>query len=100
MQFLGGISPQEFFDVYWEKKPLLIRAAVADASSLASIDDLKELALDEDFETRLITNDNEIKVKEGPLLPEDFNHESWTLACHNLNTLSSEIFDLQKLVRV
>ena len=58
MQFLGGITPQDFLENYWEKKPLLIKNAVSNIQEFASISDLKELAFDESFETRIVYNDD------------------------------------------
>jgi 50S ribosomal protein L16 3-hydroxylase len=98
MQFLGGMTSERFLNEYWEKKPLLIRNAFEMSQELASVDDLKELAFDEDFETRLIKNGKNISVKEGPLTEEDFDSEPWTLACHNLNTLSEDLYKLQEAV--
>jgi 50S ribosomal protein L16 3-hydroxylase len=98
MKFLGGMSSEKFLSDYWEKKPLLIRNAFPDAAELASPEDLKELAFDEEFETRLITNGEEITVKEGPLSEKDFEYDLWTLACHNLNTLSCDLYRLQEAV--
>lgn len=99
MQFLGGITPQEFLDNYWEKKPLLIKNAVSDIEEYASGEDLKELAFDESFETRIITLDNnQFEVKDGPLTEADFSKDKWTLACHNLNLLDSSFHNLEKAV--
>jgi len=99
IQFLGGITPQEFLNEYWEKKPLLIRGAVEDTESLASVDEIKELAFDEHFETRIVYNDkNKVKVKHGPLKSSDFDSSKWTFVCHNLNTISDDFHSLQEKV--
>lgn len=97
MQFLGGMTREDFLKEFWEKKPLLIRGAVADIESYASSEDLKELAMDEDFESRIVYNSKEISVKDGPLNEEDFNKHGWTLACHNLNLLDKNFYNLQKI---
>jgi hypothetical protein len=41
---LGGLSPRTFLRDYWQKKPLLIRAAVPGFNGLLSRDDLMGLA--------------------------------------------------------
>lgn len=99
-QFLGGISPEDFLKDYWEKKPLLIKNAIANIKEFASSEDLKELAYDESFETRIVYNDNYeyFDVKHGPLIPEDFNDRSWTYACHSLNSLDQSFYNIEKLV--
>lgn len=96
MSFLGNLSTQDFLQNYWEKKPLLIRGAVKNIESYATAQDLKDLALDEDFESRIVYNDEKIAVKHGPLVEEDFNQKSWTLVCHNLNLLDDDFYSLQK----
>jgi 50S ribosomal protein L16 3-hydroxylase len=100
MQFLGGISQAEFLKEYWEKKPLLIKNAVTNIESFATSEDLKELAFDESFETRIVYNDDYKKfdVKHGPLVESDFNSRKWTYACHSLNALDENFFQLEKLV--
>lgn len=100
MQFLGGITPENFLNDYWEKKPLLIKKAVTGIEEFANAEDLKELAFDESFETRIVYNDDykDFEVKQGPLEESDFNKRKWTLACHSLNTLDKNFFELEKLV--
>lgn len=97
MSFLGSISKEEFLKDYWEKKPLLIKNAVSDVNSFATIGDIKELAYDSDFESRIVYNDKGVySLKHGPLTQDDFNDKKWTLACHNLNLLSENFYQLQK----
>ena len=54
LQLLGNISPAEFMRKYWQKKPLLIRGAIAGFKPLLSRDELFALAEQEDVESRLI----------------------------------------------
>jgi 50S ribosomal protein L16 3-hydroxylase len=60
LQLLGNISPAEFMAKYWQKKPLLVRAAVTDKSgsealsSLPSRSELFELASQGDVPSRLV----------------------------------------------
>jgi len=99
MHFLGGITPEQFLSEYWEKKPLLIRNAFPNAINLSTFEEFKDLAFDEDFETRIIYNDDKrYSVHEGPLEENAFDSGKWTFACHNLNTLSSDFFELEKCV--
>ncbi|MBT7904422.1 MAG: cupin domain-containing protein, partial [Porticoccaceae bacterium] len=51
---LGDISPQEFLRDYWQKKPLLIRSAIADFEPPIDGDELAGLALEPEVESRLV----------------------------------------------
>ena len=54
LQLLGNISPAEFMRKYWQKKPLLIRGAIAGFKPLLSREVLFAMAEQEDVESRLI----------------------------------------------
>jgi 50S ribosomal protein L16 3-hydroxylase len=54
LQLLGNISPAEFMRKYWQKKPLLIRGAIAGFKPLLSREELFAMAEQEDVESRLI----------------------------------------------
>ena len=64
---LGGLSPREFMRRHWQKKPLLIRAAVQDARALVDRKVLFELAARDDVESRLVERDGERwSLRHGP----------------------------------
>lgn len=52
-----GIDEQIFLDQYWQKKPLLIRAAFPEFETPLPADELAGLSLDADTTPRLITQD-------------------------------------------
>ena len=54
LQLLGNITPAEFMIKYWQKKPLLIRGAIAGSKPFLSRDALFAMAEQEDVESRLI----------------------------------------------
>ena len=54
LALLGGISPKTFMARYWQKKPLLIRQAIARFRPLLDRAELFELAAKEAVESRLI----------------------------------------------
>ena len=54
LQLLGNITPAEFMSKYWQKKPLLIRGAIAGIKPFLSRDELFAMAEQEDVESRLI----------------------------------------------
>jgi 50S ribosomal protein L16 3-hydroxylase len=101
--FLNAMSTEEFLKDYWLKKPLLIKNAVPDINTFAQRDDFFSMALDEDFETRIVLEkggEYPWQVKHGPLDEEDFSQNAlWTLMCHNLNLYDPSFYELQQLVR-
>lgn len=88
---LGGISPDAFMRKYWQKKPLLVRAAIpayslaeqnnAPIDSPISAQTLFKLAADEGIESRLIKG-KPWSFAEGPfqrkLIPS-IEESNWTL---------------------
>ncbi len=67
LSLLGGHSPQAFMRDYWQKKPLLIRQAIAGYQSPVSPANLKKLARRDDVESRLIWQENASwQMEQGP----------------------------------
>ena len=52
---LGGLSPQQFMRRHWQKKPLLVRHAMAGGISLATRAQLFDMASRDEVESRLVT---------------------------------------------
>lgn len=98
----GQIEINDFLKNYWLKKPLLIKKAIKNIDSFASKEDFIEMAIDDDFETRIVYEtggEYPWQVKHGPLDVSDFKQNSlWTLMCHNLNLYAPEFYELQKMV--
>ena len=86
LPLLGGLSPGVFMRRHWQKKPLLIRAAVADAGSLLDRAALFSLAAQEQVESRLVVGSMRSagpwKMRHGPFarraLPP-LGRPDWTL---------------------
>ncbi|NOR20346.1 MAG: cupin domain-containing protein [Xanthomonadales bacterium] len=82
---LGKLSPEQFLQEYWQKKPCLIRQAITDFKPLIDADDLAGLACEEMAESRLITGSVETAdwaVRSGPFTETDFARlpdRDWTL---------------------
>jgi len=82
---LGEYSPEQFLAEYWQKKPCLIRQAIADFKPLLDADDLAGLACEEMAESRLISGTakaQDWEVRHGPFSDADFStlsDENWTL---------------------
>ncbi len=67
LTLLGGISPAQFMQKYWQKKPLIIRAAVPGLQPLVARDDLFAMAASDAVESRLIERKNgQWAFKHGP----------------------------------
>jgi len=65
---LGGLSASTFMRRHWQKKPLLVRAACADALPGLDRSRLFELAARDDVESRLVVRDGvRWSVRPGPL---------------------------------
>ncbi|MGA8516424.1 MAG: cupin domain-containing protein [Burkholderiaceae bacterium] len=68
LALLGGLSPEQFMRQYWQKKPLLIRAAVPGLSPLVARDALFALAANEAVESRLVEQKKGAwKFSHGPI---------------------------------
>jgi len=89
--FNTGLSQQQFLDQYWQKKPLLIRQAIADFESPITAEDLAGLACEEDIESRLIEEQGEEgawQVTNGPLSEHDFARlpaTHWTMLVQDVD---------------
>lgn len=89
LRLLNGLSPSEFLRDYWQKKPLLIRAAIPDFTGLLTPNELAGLACDEDVQARLIQyKKGKWTVRNGPFDDEDFAKlpsKDWTLLAQSVN---------------
>ncbi|MFC5497834.1 JmjC domain-containing protein [Caenimonas terrae] len=68
LALLGGLSPQQFMQRYWQKKPLLVRGAVPGLKPLLSRSELFGLAARDEVESRLVVrNASSWSMRRGPL---------------------------------
>ena len=82
LPLLGGLTPEQFMKRHWQKKPLLVRNAIAGFVPCVGRSELVALAGEEGVESRLIIDsDKGWKMKHGPLpkrsLPP-FSQKKWT----------------------
>ena len=107
LQLLGNISPDEFMNEYWQKKPLLVRGAIqAQAlSSLPSRSDLFELASRDDVPSRLaLLKKSKWQLTHGPFgadatkLPA-LKTPDWTLLVQGVDLLDAATHELLKQFR-
>ncbi len=68
LMLLGGLSPAQFMKTHWQKRPLLVRAAVPGFAPLVSRAKLFALAAQDEVESRLVEQRaGRWKVRKGPL---------------------------------
>jgi 50S ribosomal protein L16 3-hydroxylase len=106
LPLLGGISPQAFMRDFWQKKPLLVRQAIAGFKPLLDRNALFELAGDEDAQTRLVIqepgNSPGWRLTHGPFqrrsLPA-LKQPGWTLLIQGVDLHDETVHQLMKQFR-
>lgn len=96
---LGHLSVDEFLKDYWQKKPVLIRQAIADFQSPISPDELAGLSLEEEIESRIILEhgDTPWQLKKGPFTEENYSklpESHWTLLIQAADHFLPEVTEL------
>ena len=90
-QLLGGISPAEFLNTYWQKKPCLIRQALPGFPGVMNRQELIRMASDERVESRIVLEqDGEYpwQVLHGPVdeaIIAELPASHWTLLVQGVN---------------
>ena len=88
---LGGLTPREFLKQYWQKRPLLIRAAFPGIAPPLSAEELAGLACEEGVESRLVVQTRKApgwQLRHGPFLHKDFRKlpkSRWTLLVQDVD---------------
>lgn len=108
LALLGGLSPQTFMQRHWQKKPLVIRQAIAGIDAPIGRADLLELAAQEEVQSRLIVQNTgggtgaAWTLRGGPFtrraLPA-FNKPGWTLLVQGVDLLDERIHTLMNQFR-
>ncbi|MFZ6817630.1 JmjC domain-containing protein [Undibacterium sp. Ji22W] len=101
LTLLGGISAEEFFATYWQKKPLLIRQAIPDFKPLFSPEELFEMASRDDVESRLICFFKQHwEMKNGPIDQIPLKEKKdWTLLVQGVNLHQEKADELLRQFR-
>ncbi|WP_420477077.1 JmjC domain-containing protein [Noviherbaspirillum sp. ST9] len=87
LPLLGGLTPQQFLQEYWHKKPLLIRQAIPGFKPLLAKEELVAMAARDDVESRLVTHfGSRWQLHKGPFaqLPP-FHKKAWTTLIQGVN---------------
>lgn len=105
---MSGIKPLSpdfditaFLSDYWQKKPVVLRGAMADFSCPITPEELAGLACEEGVESRLIQEHGETpwQVRNGPFTEEDFlalPDTHWTILVQEINKHVPEFALLQE----
>ncbi|MEN5208993.1 cupin domain-containing protein [Stenotrophomonas terrae] len=92
-----GMAPATFLRDYWQKRPLLIRAAFPDFETPVMPEDLAGLACEEGALARIVSHDRATdgwELRTGPFQEEDFpgmpDHD-WTLLVQDVDKWDPEV---------
>ncbi|MBC3875411.1 cupin domain-containing protein [Undibacterium flavidum] len=101
LTLLGGITPEDFFATYWQKKPLLIRQAIPGFKALFSPEELFEMASRDDVESRLICYFKQHwEMKSGPIDKIPLKEKKdWTLLVQGVNLHQEKADELLRQFR-
>ena len=98
LPLLGGISAEVFLRDYWQKKPLLIRNAIAGFTAPLTKNEVLTLARRDDAESRLIKRDaDKWQIEHGPFSLSDFRQPKyilWTVLVQDVQHFSCEAHEL------
>ena len=87
-RLLGGLTPEQFLDIHWQKRPLLVRQAIPELRGLPSRKELWALAQCDEVESRLVEcRDGQWSVRHGPLRTRDLGRRAhpWTVLVQGVN---------------
>jgi 50S ribosomal protein L16 3-hydroxylase len=100
MIIFNDISIEDFFQSYWQKKPLLLKQGLPNFVSPVSANDLAGFSLEKEFESRIVKgsySDQRWTVKNGPFTNELYSSlpdNDWTLLVQGVDRHVHEISDL------
>ena len=98
LPLLGGISAEVFLRDYWQKKPLLVRNAIAAFKAPLGKAEVLTLARRDDAESRLITRKSSTwHIEHGPFSSNTFRqprNDLWTVLVQDVQHFSFEAHDL------
>jgi len=96
ISILGDISKEQFLAEYWQKKPLLVRSAIANFEAPIDADELAGLALEAEVESRIVV-EQDWRLQHGPFSEETFANlpaEKWTLLVQAVDLWVPEVAEI------
>ena len=98
----GKLDAADFLARYWQKKPLLLRGAVAGFSDPITPDELAGLACEPEVESRLVLDHGDSReLRNGPFREDDFAglpETGWTLLVQGVDSWFESVKNLLELV--
>jgi 50S ribosomal protein L16 3-hydroxylase len=96
LQFPEAVTPESFLHLFWQKRPLLMRGALADYRCPLSPEELAGLACDPAIESRIVVQADrqEWRLHHGPFTEDDFAglpETRWTLLVQDVDKHLPEI---------
>lgn len=106
LTLLGGLTPAEFMQRHWQRKPLLVRQAIPNFSPLLSRSELFDLAAQDGVESRLVQGENNGRrawqMQRGPFkrraIPK-LSERDWTLLVQGVDLHDDAVADLMQKFR-
>lgn len=103
LELLAGLSPAQFMRQHWQKKPLLVRQAIAGFKPVLSRAALFKLATREQVESRLIVQQpTGWRMKQGPMGPRalpPLAKPGWTLLVQGVDMHDAAAYALLQQFR-
>ena len=104
LPLLGHLSPTQFMQRHWQRKPLLVRHAIPDFKPLLSRNDLVALAEDETIESRLVTAGTQKgwTFARGPFTRRQippYKQRQWTLLLQGMDMQHDDVHALMRQFR-
>ena len=109
LSLLGGLSPAQFMRRHWQKRPLLVRQAIASFEPVLSVRQLLELAGREEVDSRLVVRQvpsgpggDRWKLERGPFARGDvppLKQPGWTLLVQGVDLHHAGAHDLLQRFR-
>ena len=107
LPILAGLSPTEFMEKYWHKKPLLIKGAFKDFKPVLTRAELFRLAESDEVHSRLVAylDQGDLpawSVKHGPIKGKEkpaFTRAAWTLLVQGVDLINKDAANLLRQFR-
>ncbi len=98
LRLLNDLTPAQFLAEYWQKKPLLIKNAIAGFTGLLTPEELAGLSCEDEVQARIVQKKNgKWILSNGPFDEDDFSklpNKDWTLLVQSVNHFLPEATDL------
>jgi 50S ribosomal protein L16 3-hydroxylase len=106
LTLLGGLTPAEFMQRHWQRKPLLVRQAISNLSPLLGRSELFDLAAQDGVESRLVQGEDggrrAWQMQRGPFkrraIPK-LSERDWTLLVQGVDLHNDGVADLMQQFR-